>query len=59
MPLNKEIKPNQSSRFTEASPSDYSVSHVGHSLGDSCYVLTFWPDQNAIQGDAPEGSGTF
>ena len=24
-----------------------------------CYVLTFDPAQNAIQGDAPEGSDTF
>ena len=24
-----------------------------------CYILTFDPAQNAIQGDAPEGSDTF
>ena len=31
-----------------------------HIYPDSnCYVLTCWPGQNAIQGNAPEGSDTF
>ena len=40
-----------------ASPSNavYSV----HSVGGGCYILTFDPAKNAIQGDAPEGSDTF
>ena len=26
---------------------------------ERCFILTFDPAQNAIQGDAPEGSDTF
>ncbi len=28
-------------------------------FGGGCCILTFDPAQNAIQGDAPEGSDTF
>ena len=38
---------------------DYNVIVSEFTIMFTCYVLTFDPAQNAIQGDAPEGSNTF
>ena len=45
--------------FDPSSSLDHSSTSFAFWLGLLCCILTFDPVQNAIQGDAPEGSDTF